>query len=86
MAEAVTAPKPKGQEDYEYVTVPERDDIREWPHPKVIISYKEYGPGTHLVDASSAQTIRERMKLYRSMLLASIHTKATSMAKSMDRQ
>lgn len=81
-----TAARPKGQENYEYVTVPERDDIREWPHPKVIIGYKEYGPGTHLVDPDSAATIRDRMTKYRGMLLASIHTKAPSMARSMDRQ
>lgn len=71
--------------NYEYVTVPERDGIREWPHPGVRIGMKHYGPGKHLVDPISAETIRTKVDAYQRMLINTIHTKAPQMARSTDR-
>jgi hypothetical protein len=60
---AVTAAPPKPA--LEYVTIPERDEVMDWPHPVVGLNGDSWGPGTHLVKPEIAEHIRQTCERYR---------------------
>ena len=58
-------------ESWEYVTIPEENALG-YPHDKIGINEKSFGPGTHHVPAKVAETIRDRVTVYNKAVIRTL--------------